>query len=61
MKKLKISELDVLYTVLERLMEEKFHLKRLIGQVSQLLIDSDYVNHHLETLADNEDLSRFIL
>jgi len=26
-----------------------------------LVIDSDYVNHHLETLADNEDLSRFIL
>ena len=25
------------------------------------IIDADYVNQHLETLVDNEDLSRFIL
>jgi len=25
------------------------------------VIDADYVNSHLETLVDNEDLSRFIL
>ncbi|MFQ3206567.1 MAG: ATP-dependent HslUV protease ATP-binding subunit HslU [Glaciecola sp.] len=49
-----------LYTVLERLMEEiSFEASDRSGE--SLVIDSDYVNHHLETLADNEDLSRFIL
>nr|WP_297349574.1 ATP-dependent protease ATPase subunit HslU [uncultured Glaciecola sp.] len=49
-----------LYTVLERLMEEiSFEASDRSGE--SVVIDSDYVNHHLETLADNEDLSRFIL
>jgi ATP-dependent HslUV protease ATP-binding subunit HslU len=49
-----------LYTVLERLMEEiSFEASDRSGE--SLVIDIDYVNHHLETLADNEDLSRFIL
>jgi ATP-dependent HslUV protease ATP-binding subunit HslU len=49
-----------LYTVLERLMEEiSFEASDRSGD--SLVIDIDYVNHHLETLADNEDLSRFIL
>lgn len=49
-----------LYTVLERLMEEiSFEASDRSGE--SFVIDIDYVNHHLETLADNEDLSRFIL
>ena len=49
-----------LYTVLERLMEEiSFEASDRSGE--SLVIDIDYVNHHLETLADNEALSRFIL
>jgi ATP-dependent HslUV protease ATP-binding subunit HslU len=49
-----------LYTVLERLMEEiSFEASDRAGD--SFVIDSDYVNHHLENLADNEDLSRFIL
>ncbi|MDT0627374.1 ATP-dependent protease ATPase subunit HslU [Alteromonas sp. W364] len=49
-----------LYTVLERLMEEiSFEASDKAGE--SLLVDKEYVNQHLETLADNEDLSRFIL
>jgi ATP-dependent HslUV protease ATP-binding subunit HslU len=49
-----------LYTVLERLMEEiSFEASDRSGE--SLLVDQDYVNLHLESLADNEDLSRFIL
>ncbi len=49
-----------LYTVLERLMEEiSFEASDRSGE--SLLVDQEYVNQHLETLADNEDLSRFIL
>ena len=49
-----------LYTVLERLMEEiSFEASDRAGD--SFIIDIDYVNHHLENLADNEDLSRFIL
>ncbi len=49
-----------LYTVLERLMEDiSFEASDKTGE--SLLVDKDYVNQHLETLADNEDLSRFIL
>jgi ATP-dependent HslUV protease ATP-binding subunit HslU len=49
-----------LYTVLERLMEEiSFEASDRSGE--SLVVDQEYVNQHLETLADNEDLSRFIL
>jgi ATP-dependent HslUV protease ATP-binding subunit HslU len=49
-----------LYTVLERLMEDiSFEASDKAGE--SLVIDKDYVNQHLENLADNEDLSRFIL
>ncbi|WP_194757381.1 HslU--HslV peptidase ATPase subunit [Aliidiomarina indica] len=49
-----------LHTVLERLMEEvSFNASDMDGQ--QLTIDREYVNEHLNSLADDEDLSRFIL
>ncbi|GGF69721.1 HslU--HslV peptidase ATPase subunit [Alteromonas lipolytica] len=49
-----------LHTVLERLMEDiSFDASEKQGEV--YTIDADYVNQHLETLVDNEDLSRFIL
>ena len=49
-----------LYTVLERLMEEiSFEASDKSGE--SLLVDEAYVNQHLENLAENEDLSRFIL
>jgi len=49
-----------LHTVLERLMEEvSFKASDMEG--SQLTIDRDYVNAHLNELAEDEDLSRFIL
>ena len=49
-----------LHTVLERLMEDiSFDASEKSGE--SFLIDADYVNSHLETLVDNEDLSRFIL
>lgn len=49
-----------LHTVLERLMEDiSFDASEKNGQ--SVSIDADYVNAHLESLVDNEDLSRFIL
>ena len=49
-----------LYTVMERLMEDiSFDASDKNGE--SILIDATYVNDHLESLADNEDLSRFIL
>lgn len=49
-----------LHTVLERLMEDiSFDASEKSGDT--VTIDAEYVNSHLETLVDNEDLSRFIL
>ena len=49
-----------LHTVMERLMEEiSFVASEKDGE--SLLIDKAYVDEHLEMLADNEDLSRYIL
>jgi len=49
-----------LHTVMERLMEDiSFDASEKQGE--KILIDAKYVNDHLETLVDNEDLSRFIL
>ncbi|QTF92352.1 HslU--HslV peptidase ATPase subunit [Halomonas sp. BM-2019] len=49
-----------LHTVLERLMEEvSFKASDMEG--SKLTIDREYVNAHLNELAEDEDLSRFIL
>ncbi len=49
-----------LHTVLERLMEDiSFDASEKNGET--ISIDADYVNAHLESLVDNEDLSRFIL
>ena len=49
-----------LHTVLERLMEDiSFDASEKSGQT--FVIDKAYVDSHLETLVDNEDLSRFIL
>ena len=49
-----------LHTVLERLMEDiSYDASEKSGDT--LTIDADYVNAHLESLVDNEDLSRFIL
>jgi ATP-dependent HslUV protease ATP-binding subunit HslU len=49
-----------LHTVLERLMEEvSFGASDLQGQ--QINIDAAYVDEHLGKLAQDEDLSRFIL
>ncbi|WP_414828687.1 HslU--HslV peptidase ATPase subunit [Alteromonas sp. H39] len=49
-----------LHTVLERLMEDiSFDASEKSGD--SVSIDADYVNAHLESLVDNEDLSRFIL
>lgn len=49
-----------LHTVLERLMEDiSFAASEQEG--SSLTIDAAYVNQHLSDLADDEDLSRFIL
>lgn len=49
-----------LHTVLERLMEDiSFDASEKSGE--KVVIDSAYVNAHLEALVDNEDLSRFIL
>lgn len=49
-----------LHTVLERLMEEiSFDASEKDG--TSLTVDQDYVNQHLNELADDEDLSRFIL
>lgn len=49
-----------LHTVLERLMEEiSFNASEMSGD--SIYIDADYVNKYLDELADDEDLSRFIL
>ncbi|MBA3987929.1 MAG: HslU--HslV peptidase ATPase subunit [Idiomarina sp.] len=49
-----------LHTVLERLMEEiSFNASEMSGD--SVTIDAAYVNKHLDALADDEDLSRFIL
>lgn len=49
-----------LHTVLERLMEEiSYDASEKSGE--SIEVDAKYVNHHLEMLVDNEDLSRYIL
>ena len=49
-----------LHTVMERLLEEiSFEATTLQGQ--EVLVDASYVDAHLNELADNEDLTRFIL
>lgn len=49
-----------LHTVLERLMEEvSYHASDRSGD--SVTVDANYVNKHLGTLIENEDLSRFIL
>lgn len=49
-----------LHTVLERLMEDiSYDASEKSGE--SFAIDKDYVDSHLNTLVDNEDLSRFIL
>ncbi len=49
-----------LHTVLERLMEDiSYDASEKAGE--SFSIDADYVNQHLESLVDDEDLSRFIL
>lgn len=49
-----------LHTVLERLMEDiSFDASEKSGET--FTIDKAYVDSHLESLVDNEDLSRFIL
>ncbi|MBY6187313.1 HslU--HslV peptidase ATPase subunit [Marinobacter hydrocarbonoclasticus] len=49
-----------LHTVMERLMEEiSFDASEKSGQ--SMTIDAAYVNGHLETLVEDEDLARFIL
>ncbi|MBS0294338.1 MAG: ATP-dependent protease ATPase subunit HslU [Proteobacteria bacterium] len=49
-----------LSTVMERLLDEvSFDATRLTGQT--VVVDADYVNARLQTLSQDEDLSRFIL
>ena len=49
-----------LHTVMERLMEEiSYDASEKSGE--SIEVDVNYVNHHLEMLVDNEDLSRYIL
>ncbi|NQZ07382.1 MAG: HslU--HslV peptidase ATPase subunit [Algicola sp.] len=49
-----------LHTVMEKLIEEiSYSASDMSGQTIE--INTDYVNSHLESLVDNEDLSRFIL
>lgn len=51
-----------LHTVLERLLEEiSFSAAELAEKGEPVLINGDYVDQHLGELAQNEDLSRFIL
>jgi len=53
-----------LHTLLERLLEEvSFSAGDLASAHSEepIRIDADYVNSHLGELAENEDLSRYIL
>ncbi|MBT5746514.1 MAG: AAA domain-containing protein, partial [Gammaproteobacteria bacterium] len=49
-----------LHTVMERLLEEiSFEATDRTGE--SVVIDAEYVNKHLSELAENEDLSRYIL
>ena len=49
-----------LQTIMEKFLEDiSFDASEKSGE--SFVIDADYVNNHLETLVDNEDLSRFIL
>jgi ATP-dependent HslUV protease ATP-binding subunit HslU len=49
-----------LHTVMEKLMEEiSYEASEKSG--SKFVIDAEYVNNHLDTLVQDEDLSRFIL
>lgn len=49
-----------LHTVLERLMEDvSYDASEMEGQ--KVVIDAEYVNKHLDSLVEDEDLSRFIL
>jgi ATP-dependent HslUV protease ATP-binding subunit HslU len=49
-----------LHTVMEKLMEEiSYEASEKSG--SKFVIDAEYVNDHLDTLVQDEDLSRFIL
>ena len=49
-----------LHTVMERLLEEvSFSAARLEGQT--VTLDADYINQRLNTLAGDEDLSRYVL
>jgi len=49
-----------LHTVLERLMEDISYDASEMGD-EEVVIDAKYVDDHLESLVENEDLSRFIL
>jgi ATP-dependent HslUV protease ATP-binding subunit HslU len=49
-----------LYTVMEKLLEEvSFSADETVGQT--IAIDAAYVNQRLDALAENEDLSRYVL
>ena len=51
-----------LHTVLERLLEEaSFDASEKSAAGETVVIDAAFVDRHLEELAKNEDLSRFIL
>ena len=52
-----------LHTVMERLLEElSFDATDVAGRNDgQVIVDVDYVNQHLENLAGDSDLSRYIL
>ena len=49
-----------LYTVMERLLEE-VSFSACKGGVERLAIDAGYVDSRLSELAQNEDLSRYVL
>ena len=49
-----------LHTLMEKLLEE-ISFNSSDNDAAQILIDADYVNSQLEALAQDEDLSRFIL
>ena len=50
-----------LHTVMERLLEEISFNAGDSMETQKVVIDADYVNKHLENLAGDEDLSRYIL
>ncbi len=50
-----------LHTVMERLLEEISFNAGESMETQKVVIDADYVNKHLENLAGDEDLSRYIL